>query len=208
MTHNEAPLSVNFKPHGGHDAPLVTVRASNPDEMVQYLNAMADGELFDAVGRANAALTAKYELGKGVGAVTEQAAPQQQAPADHMAPTSPQPEWSVPQQQQAPPVAPPQAASQWGQPQQAAPAGYAAAGPATPPPPAQPTPGSVPGAPMTPFGPAKLVQSKPGAPKPWQAWADPRPAAATQHIGDEGKTSDPQHPGLAAGTHKLWAWVR
>ena len=40
----------------------------------------------------------------------------------------------------------------------------------------------------------------------WKAWADPRPASMTGN--DKLKTDDPNHPGLAAGTHKFWAFVR
>jgi hypothetical protein len=40
----------------------------------------------------------------------------------------------------------------------------------------------------------------------WKAWADPRPAQATQHLTE--KTDNPNHPGLQAGTHKFWAFVR
>lgn len=194
MTHNEAPLSVTFKPHGGYDAPLFTVRANDPNELVGYLNALAEGEAFDAMGRAQASLTAKFELGKGVSATTEQ-----QAPADHMAPTTPQPEWSAPQQQ-APPVAPPQAAPQWGQAQQAAPA---AAAPAAPPAPQAPPAGSIPGAPLIAGIPAKFIDK--GS---WKAFADPRPKTFTDAIPDSNKTNDPNHPGLAAGTHKFWQFVR
>lgn len=202
MTHNEAPLSVTFKPHGGYDAPLFTVRANDPIELVNYLNALAEGEAFDAMGRAQAALAAKFELGKGMGAVTEQAAPQQQAPVDHMAPTTPQPEWSTAPQQQAPaPVAPPQAAPGWGQPQQAAPA--AAPAYATPPAPQAPPAGTIPGAPLIAGIPAKFIDK--GS---WKAFADPRPKQFTDAIPDSNKVNDPNHPGLAAGTHKFWQFVR
>jgi len=40
----------------------------------------------------------------------------------------------------------------------------------------------------------------------WKAWADPRPQSQT---GPEMlKTDDPNHPGLAGGTHKFWKFVR
>lgn len=56
---------------------------------------------------------------------------------------------------------------------------------------------------MTPFGPAKLIDKG-----TWKAWADPRPQAATAHLGKDANTDDPQHPGLVAGTHKFWKFIR
>lgn len=55
--------------------------------------------------------------------------------------------------------------------------------------------------------PAKMVTGN-SAKGPWRAWADPRPKEATQHISRDNRTDDPNHPGLAAGTHSFWAWVR
>jgi hypothetical protein len=52
--------------------------------------------------------------------------------------------------------------------------------------------------------PAKLVSGS-SARGPWQAWADPRPKEATDHMT---KTDDVNHPGLAAGSHKLWKFIR
>lgn len=40
----------------------------------------------------------------------------------------------------------------------------------------------------------------------WKAWADPRGQAETGP--EKLKTDDPNHPGLAAGTHKFWRFVR
>lgn len=40
----------------------------------------------------------------------------------------------------------------------------------------------------------------------WKAWADPRSQAETGN--DKLKTDDENHPGLAAGTHKFWRFVR
>lgn len=55
---------------------------------------------------------------------------------------------------------------------------------------------------MTPFGPAKLIDK--GS---WKAWADPRPMNATQHLGKDDTTKDPQDPGLVAGTKKFWLYI-
>jgi hypothetical protein len=40
----------------------------------------------------------------------------------------------------------------------------------------------------------------------WKAWADPRSQAETGN--DKLKTDNENHPGLAAGTHKFWRFVR
>jgi len=40
----------------------------------------------------------------------------------------------------------------------------------------------------------------------WKAWADPRGQAETGP--DKLKTDNPDHPGLAQGTHKFWKFVR
>jgi hypothetical protein len=64
--------------------------------------------------------------------------------------------------------------------------------------------GATPGAPIVAGMPAKLVSGS-SARGPWQAWADPRPKEATDHMQ---KTDDVNHPGLNAGTHKLWKFIR
>lgn len=201
MPHTEAPFSINFKPAEGFDAPMLTIRADSAAELSQKLSEIEAAGIYAQVGGAHHAYKAAYQMADQLGAqhmstgmqtpeVVQQV--QQQAPQGY---TPPAPNAQPAYQQPAQPTYP----------QQQAPGGYAAAG--TPvPPPAQPTPGSIPGAPMTPFGPAKFVQSKPGAPKPWQAWADPRPASQTDHI--QIKTDDPNDPRLAAGQAKLWAFVR
>ena len=40
----------------------------------------------------------------------------------------------------------------------------------------------------------------------WKAWADPRPQHETGP--EKLKTDDENHPGLAAGSHKFWKFVR
>ena len=202
MPYNEAPLSVNFKPHGGYDAPLITVRAESPEELAGKLNALASSDVFDAVGRAQGVLQAKFELGKQLGATTE---------APHMQPTTPQPEWSQPQQAPQPSADP----SQWGQQQHNQPPQQyqqpPAQAPTAPQPPAQPThggnygapqqSGAVPGAPLILGMPAKLIDKG-----KWKAWADPRPMNVTDNIHE--KTADPNDPGLAAGSKKFWAFIK
>jgi hypothetical protein len=70
--------------------------------------------------------------------------------------------------------------------------------------PASSAAGATPGAPLVAGMPAKLISGS-SAKGPWQAWADPRPKEATDHMQ---KTDDVNHPGLAAGSHKLWKFIR
>lgn len=215
MPYTEAPFSVNFKPGTGYDAPMLTVRADTVQELEGKLNELANGGVFDSVGRAAAAFKGKYELGGQLGAQT----------VDHMTPTTPPPAWSgvdpnSPAAQQAPPQqqygqpAQPQQAQQWGQgaeypqqQQQSAPAQYgqpqqqqygqppqSAPAPQAPP---------VPGAPLILGMPAKLIDK--GS---WKAWADPRPQNMTQHLTKDQNTEDPNDPGLANGTRKFWKFIK
>ena len=70
----------------------------------------------------------------------------------------------------------------------------------------QPAPqqNATPGAPMVAGMPAKLVSGNKNG-RQWQAWADPRPKEVTEHMQ---RTDDPNHPGLAQGTHSLWKFIR
>lgn len=203
---NEAPITLTLKLEGVN-APWVVIRANDPNQAQQYLDAVAAGGLGDAIARAESGLQSAYNVNKGLGGVTE-AAPTGNpfAPAGNNQPAA----WD---QQQAPQAtiqqAPPQNFPQYQEPvpshqgfQQ--PQGYQQPQQAAPQQSFAPQ-GGAPGAPLVQGVPAKLVQSKPGAAKVWQAWADPRPAAQTDHMQ---KTDDPNHPGLNAGTHKLWAFIR
>ena len=60
---------------------------------------------------------------------------------------------------------------------------------------------AAPGVPMILGIPAKWIDK--GS---WKAWADPRPQHETGP--EKLKTDDPNHPGLAGGTHKFWKFVR
>ena len=74
-----------------------------------------------------------------------------------------------------------------------------------------PNPGYAPTPPAAPAAPAgvPLVLGQPAKwidKGSWKAWADPR---GQQFTGiDKLKTDDENHPGLAAGTHKFWRFVR
>lgn len=107
---------------------------------------------------------------------------QMQAPQGHQPPVMPQGHQppQMPQGHQPPQQAPPQQSGQTG-------------------------PGmNVPGAPFVNGSPARLVTGS-SSKGEWTAWADPRPQHVTQ---DLEKTDDVDHPGLAAGTHKLWKFLR
>lgn len=77
----------------------------------------------------------------------------------------------------------------------------AAAAPAYTPPAAAAPAAAAPGVPMILGIPAKWIDKG-----NWKAWADPRPQHETGP--EKLKTDDPNHPGLAGGTHKFWKFVR
>lgn len=205
MTFSEAPLSVNFKPGKDFDAPLLTLRASSPDELEQRVNGVAQGGLFGAIVNAQAGFKAAYNVSDILGGVSQSApAPAYSTPTqqgnDSVANPATQggfPEaggWggSVPQQAQAPQQAYAQAPAQ-----QAPAQGVASAG-----------------APFIPaFGMAATFRSGQGARGPWSAYFDPRPKNVTDsipadHTGKAPSTDDVNHPGLAAGTHKFAKFLR
>jgi len=185
---NESPLSVNFKPDTGYDAPMLTIRADSPQELVERLNLIQGNDLLAAIGRTASQFKGQYQLGGQLGAShtnnpdgsgggsTPVAAPPAPAPVD--------PWGGQPVAQQAP-----QQAYQ-------APAPVAQAAPAAP---------SVPGAPLV-LGQPAVYKEGQNARGTWRAWADPRPYAQVKDI--QGKTDNPNSPGLAAGTEKFWAFIR
>jgi hypothetical protein len=192
----EAPLVITIKVEGGPSSPWIVLRSSNPNQAQQDLDAIAASGLADAIGRAHAAVNAGFNAGNVLGARTEAAPvgngfqpvqPSPQAPAN--------PGW-----EQGPPPAFAQPQNGYGQqPAQA----YAQAATQYQPP--APQPAATPGAPLVMGQPAKLVQSKPGAARAWQAWADPRPKNVTDGLE---ATNDVNDPGLQNGTKKLWAFLR
>jgi hypothetical protein len=215
LTYTEAPVSVTLKPHTGYDAPLLTFRADNPEEMVQRLQLAAQNDLLSAVGRVAGMYEAQFQLGKGLGGQHPNnpdgsgggSAPAAEAPPQPAAPVDP---WGgQPAQQQAPAYQQPQQA--YAPPQQQAPA-YQQPQQAYAPPQQQyqpaPAQAAAPaGAPMVLGMPAKYKEGQ-GKNGTWRAWLDPRPFQQTKHIDKSMKTDDPNHPGLAGGTHTFWAWIR
>lgn len=187
----EAPLTTTLKAPGANN-PWMVIRSEGSVHLSQQLSELQANGTFADIARANEAFIAHFNVGAILGA----------RPAD--APTSTG-AFTPPA---AAPAAPSQEelfaqflAAQGGAP---LPGGVAVAAPPAPAPAAAPPAGGTPGAPMVAGMPAKLVSGT-SARGAWQAWADPRPKDATDHMA---KTDDVNHPGLAAGTHKLWKFIR
>lgn len=196
MTENtDARLTATLKTGKGYEDAWLVLRADNPVEMQSMLDAITSNGLGAVLGKADAAFKAEFIAGKKLGA-TPIEAPQNPAP-----PAQQENPWAAsvpPQQQQAPAQQDPwggygqqaQAPAQQAQPQQA---------------------GNF-GGDDAPFLPGLGMQAKIVAGvskktnKPWRAAADPRPQNMTQGITE--RTDDPNHPGLAAGTHTFWKFLR
>lgn len=177
----EAPITTTLKAPGAN-APWIVLRSDDTAQLHQQLAEIQHNGTFAELARANEAFAAHYTTGAILGA----------RPVD--APVSTGAFTPAP----AAPAAPedPMAALQ----AQLAALQAAQATPA----PAAPAGGGTPGAPMVAGMPAKLVSGT-SAKGTWQAWADPRPKDATDHMQ---KTDDINHPGLMSGTHKLWKFIR
>lgn len=185
----EAPLTTTIKAPGAN-APWVVIRSNNTVELAQQLSELQANTTFADLARANEAFAAHFTVGavlgaRGANAPQDTGAFQPPAPALVAAPAAPTQE-----EQFAAFLAAQNAA-------QAAPAAAPAQSYAPP-------AASTPGAPIVAGMPAKLVSGS-SARGAWQAWADPRPKDATEHMQ---KTDDVNHPGLNAGTHKLWKFIR
>lgn len=191
MTYNEAPVSVNFKPSAGYDAPMLTLRGENPYEAKANVEGTAGSGLLEAIAALDAQFKAAYGSPSGgaqnvqnILGATPVAAP---APAQVAAPA--EPAWGAP-------------APAWGAPAAQAPAPAAA-----------PAAGSA-GAPFIPaFGMAATFRSGQSARGAWSAYMDPRPKQVTDalqpdHTGKVPSTDNENHPGLAAGTHKFTKFIR
>ena len=180
----EAPLTTTLKAPGAN-APWVVIRSNSTSELAQQLAELQANTTFADLARANEAFTAHFNLGSILGARGVD------APQDTGAFTPPAPEPAAPAVDPAVAALQAQLAALQGAQAAAAPAGsYGAA--------------ATPGAPLVAGMPAKLVAGS-SARGPWQAWADPRPKEATDHMT---KTDDVNHPGLNGGTHKLWKFIR
>ena len=177
---DEAPLTTTIKLPGAN-APWIVLRSENSVHLDSQLNELMQNGVGATLGRAADMIEAQFNTGKGL-----EARPVN-APVDTGAFAQPvaQPAYAQPAQQQPAYAAP-------------APQQYQAPAPA-------PAPqGATPGAPMVAGMPAKLVSGTKNG-RQWQAWADPRPKEVTEHMQ---RTDDPNHPGLAQGTHSLWKFIR
>jgi hypothetical protein len=192
----EAPLTTTIKAPGAN-APWIVIRSENTSQLSQQLAEVQANTTFADLARAQEAFNAHFTVGAVLGGRGVA------APADTgaFAPPAPAPVAAAPTQEEQ--FAAFLAAQNTAGMATAAPA----AAPTAPVTAAQYGGGggdSTPGAPLVGGMPAKLVSGS-SARGPWQAWADPRPKEATDHMQ---KTDDPYHPGLSAGTHKLWKFIR
>lgn len=185
MSENDAaPLTTTIKLPGAN-APWIVIRSENSAQADAQLNELMSNGFGATLGRAQDMIEAQFNTGKGLEARAVSApvdtgayAVSVQNPAGYQPPVQ-----QAPQQQYAPPV------QQQYQPPAPAPA---------------PAQGATPGAPMVAGMPAKLVSGNKNG-RAWQAWADPRPKEVTEHMQ---RTDDPNHPGIAQGTHSLWKFIR
>jgi predicted component of type VI protein secretion system len=191
-------MSVNFKPAAGFDAPMLTIRASDPVSLKQRIEGVGGAGIFESIATADSQFKAAYGTPSGgaqnvqqVLAATPVAAP---APAPAQADgwaAQPTPAWGA----GAPAVATAPA------PQYAAPAPAA-------------NPAASAGAPfIAAFGQAATFRSGQSARGAWSAYMDPRPKQVTDalpvdHTGKVPSTDNENHPGLAAGTHKFTKFIR
>ena len=187
----ESCLTCTLKSSAAHDAAWLVVRADNPIELQGYLDAISSNGLGAVLASADEAFKAAFTVGKGLGAEPV-AAPQNPTPQPD-APAQQENPWAAQQPAQQ---VPPADSNPWGVPaQQAQPAGAAntfGGG------------GGEAGAPyLAGLGMPAVrktgVSKKTG--KPYALWSDPRPWEIVKHMPE--KTDDPNHPGLAAGTHSF-----
>lgn len=225
--YTEAPLTTTIKGESNND-PWIVIRSENGEHLEAQLLELENGPVLVTLGRVLSTLRGKINIGRGLeakptepqttaGAFKANNFPPVAAPA-----ATPAPAPAAARAPAAAPAAPaPAAADPWATPAQpAAPQGWGT-GPAdpwaTPGTPAGPAaaapqpqglpagPAATPGAPVI-LGMSARMVSGSNSRGPWHAWGDPRPQSVTEPISQE--TDDPNHPGLAAGTHKYWTWIR
>jgi hypothetical protein len=201
-------INVSLKLDG--QKPWVTVYGDNAADLAVQLDMIAAHGIGPKAAAALASLQAGFETGAQLGAeqVASYPVAQPPAPAPQAAPAAPASPWV--DSQSAPPAwaaQPAPAAPQ--QYQQPAPQQFQQPAPAAPAAPA----GGVQGPFIPAFGMSATFRSGQSARGPWKAWFDPRPKGVTDALpkGPDGKTpstDDPNHPGLAAGTHKFSQFIR
>lgn len=226
----EAPLTVTMKASDDRDAPWIVIRSRDTAHLESQLVELEHGSVLTSIGRVAASFNRMSGMGAILGATQQDPQPPSTTftppAAQPVTPAATQPPLvaviekvheakaaagqavaSVPANTQ-PTAAQNAVDPNWGEPEgriwNGAPAGYqppvAAAPVAAPAPVSNEAPV---GAPMTPFGPAKLIGSAPGAPRPWTAWADPRPEEQLTQFTREHFTDNPQDPGLQSGHKKF-----
>lgn len=182
----EAPLTTTIKASDDRDAPWIVVRSRDAAHLESQLLELENGGAMVAIGRVARAFNVKAAMGFKLGAMPETPQP---ASATFTPPAG-----------VAVTAGPETNAESWGEPAFTSHVG-------TSPDWGNPAPASAPpaaiGAPLTPFGPAVLLTSAPGAAKPWKAWGDPRPMEVIQKFTKEHFTDNPQDPGLAGGTKRF-----
>jgi len=194
-TFSEAPLSVNFKPAAGFDAPMLTIRAGDPAALKQRVEGVGQAGIFEAIATADSQFKAAYGTPSGAAQNVQQVlgATPVAAPAPAPAPAADQ--WAA------------QPTPAWGSAPAAPAPQYAAPAPAA-------NPAASAGAPfIAAFGQAATFRSGQSARGAWSAYMDPRPKQVTDalpvdHTGKVPSTDNENHPGLAAGTHKFTKFIR
>lgn len=189
----EAAITTTLKAPG-QNSPWVVIRSENTVQLGQQLAELRGNGTFAELAAANEAFGAHFTVGAILGARPLDAPVDTGAfaPQQVTAPAAPAPAAPTQQEQFAAFMA-----------AQNVPPLQTYVPPAEPAAPAAPA-GGTPGAPMVAGMPAKMVTGT-SARGAWQAWADPRPKEATDHMQ---KTDDVNHPGLLSGTHKLWKFIR
>lgn len=181
----EAPLTTTLKAPGSN-SPWVVLRSENTVQLKAQLSELRANGTFAELAQANEAFAAHFTVGAVLGA-TPLNAPQDTGAFAPPAPPAAKTEQELFAEFMAAQNVPPAQQIQTYQ---------------APPEPAYG--GGTPGAPMVAGMPAKMIEGTSAKGK-WQAWADPRPKDATDHMQ---KTDDVNHPGLNSGTHKLWKFIR
>ena len=187
----EAPLTTTLKAPGAN-SPWVVIRSENTVQLKQQLSELRANGSFAELAQANEAFAAHFTVGTILGATPANAPVNTGAfaPPAPAAPAAKTEQELFAEFMAAQNVPAAQQIQTYQAPPEPAYSGGSAAG--------------TPGAPIVAGMPAKLVTGT-SAKGQWQAWADPRPKEATDHMT---KTDDVNHPGLNGGTHKLWKFIR
>lgn len=195
---------VTVKSAAGPSSPWLVIGADDVQSLQQNLRAAESVGITADIGRLSALFQNGTALGSTLGATAIDPEPAQDNGQWGQGTGGGDP-WGGQQQ-----ATPPASDNPWGSsagpaaqpPQQGAWGGQQAPAPA----PQADAAGQVGPPPMVLGQPAKHIGPKVGKNgKTWEAWADPRPKALTQHIQD--RTDDPNDPGLASGAKVFWRFI-